>query len=249
MSPVREDLEALCRALGDPAREWAILAEGNASAREGERLWVTASGSSLADPRLLDMSLEGVLEAIDAAEDDADWARRLSEAADAEAGRRPTVEVGLHALALAAGAAFVGHTHPTAVNGLLCSTRAGVLAGGAVFPDQVVVCGPDPLLLPYVDPGLALARAFRDALGGHREAHGRLPKVAYLRGHGLVAIGESALEVLQVTAMADKAARVIASALAAGGVEPLPAAEVARIDGRLDEAHRRAVLRSGRIEG
>jgi rhamnose utilization protein RhaD (predicted bifunctional aldolase and dehydrogenase) len=246
MTSIRADLEALCRALGAPEREWAILAEGNAAAAEGERLLVTASGSSLRQPRLLDVSLTAVLEAIETAADDAEWARLLAAAADG-GGSRPTVEVGLHAVAVAAGAAFVGHTHPTAVNGVLCSERAEALAAGALFPDQVVVCGPRPLFLPYVDPGLALARAFRDGLSAHEKTHGRLPKVAYLRSHGLVALGESALEVLQITEMADKAARVLAAALAAGGPTFLAEEDVARIDGRLDEAHRRAVLKSERI--
>jgi len=248
MSTVREDLEGLCRALGEPEREWVINAEGNAAAADGERLLVTASGSSLRLPRLLDVSLAAILEAIDAAADDAEWARLLTAAATGEEGTRPTVEVGLHAVAIAAGAAFVGHTHPTAVNGVLCSQRAEALAAGAVFPDQVVVCGPRPLFLPYVDPGLALARAFRDGLHQHQQDYGRLPKVAYLRSHGLVALGESALEVLQITEMAVKASRVLAAALAAGGPTFLDEADVVRIDGRLDEAHRRAVMKSGRID-
>ncbi|HVO54006.1 MAG TPA: class II aldolase/adducin family protein [Solirubrobacterales bacterium] len=248
MSSVREDLEALCRTLGEPERELAILAEGNASAADGERLLVTASGSSLRQPRLLDVALAAVLDAIDAAADDAEWARLLAAAGGGEEGMRPTVEVGLHAVAVAAGAAFVGHTHPTAVNGVLCSERADALAAGAVFPDQIVVCGPRPLFLPYVDPGLALARVFRDRLREHREAHDRFPKVAYLRNHGLVALGETALEVVQITAMAVKAAQVVSAALAAGGPVYLDEADVTRIDGRLDEAHRRAAMKSGRIE-
>lgn len=247
MSSVREDLQALCRTLGEPEREWVILAEGNASAADGERLLVTASGSELREARLLDVSLADILEAVDAATDDAQWARLLSAAVGGKESSKPTVEVGLHAVAVAAGGAFVGHTHPTAVNGLLCSSRASVLADGAVFPDQVVVCGPQPLFLPYVDPGLQLARAFRDGLREHQDRHGRLPKVAYLQSHGLVAIGETALEVFQITSMADKAARIISAALSVGEATLLARADVDRIDGRLDEAHRRSVMRSAQI--
>ena len=77
-----------------------------------------------------------------------------------------------------------------------------------------------------------------------REA-GDPPKVVYLANHGLIALGESALEVVQITSMADKAARILLAALAAGTPRFLSAADVARIDSRPDEAYRRAVSAAG----
>lgn len=249
MTAAHASLAELCRGLGDPAREWAILAEGNASLREGESLLVTASGSSLLDPRFVAVDAAAVLAAIDEAGDDAEWAQRIS-AASAGGGRsgRATVEVGLHAVATScADVRYVGHTHPTAITGLLCSERAEELVSGMAFPDQVVVCGAKPLFLPYVDPGLSLARAFRQMLQRHCEAHGAPPKAVYMANHGLVALGASAQEVLQITSMADKAARVMATAATFGGVRLLPAAEVARIDGRADEAYRRSILAAAEL--
>ena len=120
----------------------------------------------------------------------------------------------LHAVCLERGGAeVVGHTHPVPVLALLCSPHAQALATHMLFPDQIVVLGRRPLFVPYVDPGLALARRVRDEL----EAHGEPPKVIYLGNHGLFALGRTPEHVLQITAMAVKASRVLAGALAAGG--------------------------------
>ena len=108
----------------------------------------------------------------------------------------------LHAVCLERGGAeVVGHTHPVPVLALLCSPHAEALATHMLFPDQIVVLGRRPLFVPYVDPGLALARRVRDAL----EAHGEPPKVIYLGNHGLFALGRTPEHVLQITAMAVKA--------------------------------------------
>jgi rhamnose utilization protein RhaD (predicted bifunctional aldolase and dehydrogenase) len=136
------------------------------------------------------------------------------------------------------GITVVGHTHPVAVNALLCSRHASLLTSGALFPDQIVVLGTNPMLIPYVDPGLRLAQEVRRRLHDVELT----PRVIYLRNHGMFALGASAAEVQQITAMADKVARVILGALAAGGPVFMEAAEVERIDTRPDELLRRAAL-------
>src|SRR5207302_1762392 len=122
----------------------------------------------------------------------------LAACANGAGASRPSVETPLHAVAVRyGGARAVAHTHPSAVNSLLCSDRADDVTR-ALFPDQIVVCGAEPLLLPYVDPGLPLARALRDALSERAE---HPPKTIYLRNHGLVALGQTTQEALQITAM------------------------------------------------
>ena len=83
----------------------------------------------------------------------------------------------------------VGHTHPVPVLSLLCSRHAESLATEMLFPDQIVVLGRRPLFVPYVDPGLALARRVRDDLARHVTRHGEPPKAIYLGNHGLFALG------------------------------------------------------------
>jgi ribulose-5-phosphate 4-epimerase/fuculose-1-phosphate aldolase len=67
--------------------------------------------------------------------------------------------------------------------------------------------------------------------------------VVLLANHGMVAIGETAGDVFEITQMTDKAARIFLAAGAAGVVEPLSAAAVRRIDTRPDEDFRRRALR------
>jgi rhamnose utilization protein RhaD (predicted bifunctional aldolase and dehydrogenase) len=239
-----EAIVALSRALGDPTRELAILGEGNTSLRTGEgTMLVKASGASLATVTAADfVALETapLLELLDdPGADDAAVAAVFA----ASAGRRPSVEAMLHAVCLErGGAGAVGHTHPVPVLALLCSPHAEALATHLLFPDQIVVLGRRPLFVPYVDPGLALARRVRDDLEAHIARHGEPPKAIYLGNHGLFALGRTPEHVLQITAMAVKASRVLAGALAAGGATPLTEADADRIDTRLDEHYRRERL-------
>lgn len=245
-------LARLSRELGDPARDYAILAEGNTSVRAGaDGFLVKASGTSLVkadSSSLVLMRLGAVLALLDEppADDDALGAALLSRRADQDAEPRPSVEAPLHALALTTGgASWVGHTHPTAVNAVLCSAQGESMAAGAVFPDQVVVCGQHPLLVPYVDPGLPLALEVRERLADHVRRHGSPPKAIYLRNLGLIALGTSPRELLQVTAMAVKAARVLLGTFAAGGPVFIGDAHAERIAGRADEHYRRSMLARG----
>lgn len=247
--PTRPDLAglvALSRALGEPARRLALLAEGNTSQRlPGDRLAVKATGRSMRHAAREDFVVVDlpVLSALvdDPSAGDAEVARYFDDV-EAEQGARPSVETLLHVVCVVdAAAAWVAHTHPDSVLGLLCSDRAAALAEQPLFPDQVVVVGRRPLLVPYLDPGVVLARHVRSALAAHTAEHGA-PQAVYLRNHGMAALGSTAAQTLQVTEMADKAARVLLSALAVGAVVPLTAADALRIDTRADEQVRRAAL-------
>jgi len=244
--PDLAELVALSRALGEPARRLALLAEGNTSQRlAGDRLAVKATGRSMryasgADFVVVDLPVLSAL-VDDPAAGDAEVARYF-DAVEAEQGARPSVETLLHVVCVVdAGAAWVAHTHPDAILGLLCSDRAAVLVEQPLFPDQVVVVGRRPLLVPYLDPGVVLARHVRSALALHTVQHGP-PQAVYLRNHGMAALGASAAQALQVTEMADKAARVLLSALAVGTAVALTPTDARRIDTRADEQVRRTAL-------
>jgi L-ribulose-5-phosphate 4-epimerase len=114
---------------------------------------------------------------------------------------------------------------------------------GRLFPDEIVTCGPAPVFVPYTDPGLPLAGEVRRRILDYTDAYGERPKVIMMQNHGLVALGKSAEEVQQITAMAVKTARVILGTYALGGPHALSAEAVARIHTRPDEAYRRQLLR------
>jgi rhamnose utilization protein RhaD (predicted bifunctional aldolase and dehydrogenase) len=242
-----EALVRLSRALGEPSGDYAILAEGNTSARTGEDSFLLkASGVSLADAlpeSFVEMSLSAVLALLDTPpRDDEELAQALS-ACRLRDGPRPSVEAALHAIGLTRGAAaVVGHTHPTAINGILCSKRPELIVAGPLFPDQIVVCGQHPLLIPYFDPGIPLATELGVRLREHIDRHGTPPKAIYLQNHGFVALGQSSTEVLQITQMATKAAHILLGTLSCGGPRSLTPEAAMRIETRPDEHHRQAQL-------
>lgn len=247
---VASALVELSHRLGDPTRDLALAAEGNVSHRlDPDTMLVKASGCSLGTlgrEDLVEVRLAPLVELLDSSSaGDADVSRVYAESTSG--GRRPSVEAVLHAAILReTEAVCVAHTHPVAVNSLLCSTSAHLLTQGALFPDQVVMLGRRQVLVPYVDPGLALARAVRESLRAFVDAEGQRPKVLYLRNHGLFALGSSVEDALGITFMAVKSASILLGAIQAGGPVFLSDADVARIDSREDEHFRRSLLeRSG----
>jgi ribulose-5-phosphate 4-epimerase/fuculose-1-phosphate aldolase len=96
--------------------------------------------------------------------------------------------------------------------------------------------------MPYIDPGFPLALAFRDELRRYLDQYGQAPKLLLMENHGMVALGKSAREVLNITLMADKWARVILGTYAMGGPTYLSGEDTDRINNRLDEVYRRKQL-------
>jgi rhamnose utilization protein RhaD (predicted bifunctional aldolase and dehydrogenase) len=239
----------LSHQLGREDRRLAILGEGNTSTRTGENTFlVKASGSNLAT-----LSPLGVTECrfgdllplldkksmTDAAIDDALFAARVDSGA-----KKPSVEAIFHAYLLTLpGVNFVGHTHPVAVNQLLCSKHARTFAKRRLFPDEVVCCGVESVFVPYTDPGLKLAQAIRAAVVASIKRLARPPRVILLESHGLIALGATPEAVLAATLMGAKAAEIFVGAAAAGGAPRfLTPAQVLRIAGRPDEHYRQKAL-------
>lgn len=243
--PGSAQLADLARELGRSDRDWAILAEGNCSASTANQVvLVKASGVEMhrAVPAdFVEVSRPDLLELIDdAAACDDDVAALFDAVAKLHHGRRPSVEALLHAVCLdMPGITVVGHTHPVPVNAILCSSQPTLLSDGALFPDQIVVLGATPLFVPYFDPGLRLAQHVRQLL---RERRDDPPRAIYLQNHGMFALGNSPTQVLQITEMAVKVARVALGAHSLGHAAYMSDKDVDRIDTRPDELHRRTVL-------
>ena len=253
MNPVppslRPALLRLAHDLGREDRRLAILGEGNVSARTGAGTFlVKASGSNLATLATTGLTacrtapllalLDRRRRLTDAAIDDA----LLAACTDRRA-RQPSTEAVFHAWLLSLpGVNFVGHTHPLSVNALLCSRHARAFAQRRLFPEQIVCCGEESVLVPYTDPGLALARATRAGVLAQIRRRGRLPRTILLENHGLIALGATPAAVLSATLMAEKAAAIFLGAARIGGPRFLSPAQVARIAGRPDEHYRQKAL-------
>jgi rhamnose utilization protein RhaD (predicted bifunctional aldolase and dehydrogenase) len=248
---LRDELVQLSKALGNEARQLAILGEGNTSVNCADgTFWVKASGSSLGtldSSSLTRVSFDkilGLLSNSSMSEQEIEHALVTSQVDAAH--KKPSVETFLHALCLSeGGATWVGHTHSVAINQILCSTQGATPFLQHIFPDAVVVCGGVPAVVAYHDPGFGLAKAVSDELRRYRGVHGKAPKLLLMENHGPVALGQTAKEVFNIMLMADKWARILAGTFALGGPKYLPQSEVSRIDNRLDEIHRRRELLKG----
>lgn len=249
---VHEQLAQLCRDLGDPKLDLAILGEGNASARLDEQTFVvTTSGSELSRLTVNELVEVTLTQAAELGRGGAEEFDRqaLNELAlrspDGEL-KIPSIETLLHALLLERTECnFVGHTHPTSILGLACTERGLASLSAPIFPDEVVVCGPRTLVVPYAAPGPALAKELDAALVEYFDEWQSWPKVIVLTNHGLLALGETPAEVMAVTKMAEKAARVRLHALSIGELQPLTDAQIRSLDGRADEMFRRRKLIEG----
>jgi rhamnose utilization protein RhaD (predicted bifunctional aldolase and dehydrogenase) len=248
MPDILDQLVAMSNNLGQPELDYAILGEGNTSARaDAGSFWVKASGYELRTigrNGFVRVSMAKALAILDVPQlTDQALKQLLTDARMDTQGAYPSVETVLHAIALGLdGVNFVGHTHPTAVNVVACSAAFETATIGRIFPDEVVACGPASVLVPYVDPGVPLARMVKERIDQYLDEYGEVPRVILMQNHGLIALGRTAQQVENITAMAVKAARILSGTYALGGPHFLSPKAVARIHTRPDELLRRKVI-------
>lgn len=243
-SEVPAELVALTRRIGDPAADLVVLAEGNTSVRlDGDRFAVKASGSRMDLAEAGDFVVGELPELVDVLERGGTDQATLSRLLSADGSSKASIETLVHVVALAAGATWVAHTHPTAVVGLLAVREAQELWSAPLFPDEAVVLG-EPLWVPYAAPGIALGAAVHTAVRDRLDRDGTAPRLVLLGNHGIVALGATAAEVETITTMAVKAARVRTVALGAGTMAPLDRDHARELTDRPDEAARRTRLGS-----
>ena len=242
---VLTSLVDMSRYLGDPTRTYAILGEGNSSARYKEdEFYVKASGTSLGTidaNGFVAVSISRVLQLLDdPTADDSAVTQVLKDAlVDPNETRRPSVETMFHALLLRyPEIKFIGHTHPIFTNMLMSSKMAESVAMGRICPDHIVVMGHKSVYIPYVDPGLVLAREIRTRVDRYVEEEGVLPRAILMQNHGLIALGDSAKAVMNITDMCEKISQVIQGTFAMGGPNFMPQKDIDRIYTRPDEKYR-----------
>lgn len=206
--------------MAEPANDLCILAEGNISARADEdSFWVKGSGQLMGSMTAKGFSrvrLDRVSKAIEATYANDRTIRQALNEACVE-GPPPSTETFMHAgLLMMPGVDFVAHAHPTPLLSILCMAEAQEYASRRLFPDEIVCCGPAACFVPYVAPGLELARSIQRETEVFRRRYGIDPKTFWLENHGLIAVGASAREVESACHMSVKAARVMLGALQSG---------------------------------
>jgi len=174
---------------------FVIAGGGNTSYKSADRLWVKASGSSLATITedgfaVLDRSKLQVLTERSYSADSATREEQVKNdltAACISTGKRPSVETSMHnAIAFP----FVVHLHPTAVNALMCAQDAEAKLRE--------LFGAKALLIPYTDPGYVLFKNVENAIKAHRAAHGEEPSVIWLQNHGIFVAADSIAEIKSI---------------------------------------------------
>jgi rhamnose utilization protein RhaD (predicted bifunctional aldolase and dehydrogenase) len=246
---ILNQLVALSNNLGRPELDYAIMGEGNTSARVDESsFYVKVSGSELrtaTTSSFVRCSMERVLALMNVSDlDDKKTKEGLVAAkVDPADPGHPSIEALLHALCLRLpGINFVGHTHPVAINAITCSVNFEVAFAGRLFPDEIVVCGIAPVLVPYMDPGIPLALEVGSRLNKHLEEHGEPPRVVIIQNHGLIALGRTPQQVEDITRMEVKVARILLGTYSAGGPRFMTQHDVDRIHTRPDELYRKQKL-------
>jgi len=171
---------------------FVIAGGGNTSYKNAEKIWVKASGSSLAaitedgfavlDRAKLNLMSDKVYSA-KAAEREEQVKNDLADATITK-GKRPSVETSMHNVI---DFAFVVHMHPTLVNGLMCANNAQA--------DLQKLFGAKALYIEYTDPGYVLFKKVEDAIKAFRAEDGAEPAVIWLQNHGIFVAANSIEEV------------------------------------------------------
>jgi rhamnose utilization protein RhaD (predicted bifunctional aldolase and dehydrogenase) len=244
----RAALLQLSHELGREERGWAILGEGNSSVRlDADRMLIKASGTSLGrlrDEDVVECTTSTLSKLLDRRSmNDEEIEEALLASRVDQSSKKPSVEALFHAHLLSLpDVQFVGHTHATAVNQILCSPGARQFADRRIFPDEIVCCGAASVFVPYTDPGLKLAQAIRTRVKKFVHDRKLLPRVVLIKNHGIIALGATKEAVLAAMQMAEKAAQIWVGAAALGGPTFLTDEEVTRIASRTDEALRRRLM-------
>jgi len=185
-----EELIAISRKYGSDPR-YVIAGGGNTSYKNGEKIWVKASGHALATITedgfaVLDRKL---LNPMGRRRYSADSSVREEQVKNDLAtacitkDRRPSVETSLHNCM---GFAYVVHMHPTVVNGMMCSQFAK-----AECTDMF----PEALYIEYTDPGYTLFKKVYNRIKAYKAENGAEPQVIFLQNHGIFVGADTPAEV------------------------------------------------------
>lgn len=173
-------------------KEYVVAGGGNTSYKDKEKIWVKASGHTLATITeegfaVLDRKKLAELSGKTYSEDPVERERQVKsdmEEALITRDRRPSVETSLHDLI---SYSFVVHLHPDAVNGVTC--------GNDVEKFIEPVFGPGALYIPYTDPGYVLFKEIEARLLEVRKTEASDPKVIILQNHGIFVAADTIDEI------------------------------------------------------
>lgn len=167
---------------------------GNTSVKDGDVMYIKASGFKLRDidatTAYVPMDLKKIKTFFDGVDlaDGRDY-DALNKQVTAEAtlkfeglaALRPSVEVGFHSVLKK----YVIHTHSIYANLLTCAVKSKELA-------SEIFAGADfgYIFMPYIDPGFTLSVKMNEAVQAYQAETGKYPEVIFMQNHGLVVSGD-----------------------------------------------------------
>ncbi len=175
---------------------YVIAGGGNTSLKNKEKLFIKASGISLATIDIdgfVVMSREqlGQMEDKDYSENEKEREEEvkqdLKNAIICPEHLRPSVETSLHNLIKYS---YIIHTHPTTINALMCANNAK-----SEVEDRF---GSEALYVEYTDPGYILFKKLRDQIREYRIQYNKEPKIIFLQNHGIFVGANTAHEVKSI---------------------------------------------------
>ncbi len=189
-----QDLIDISRYYGNDKR-FVIAGGGNTSYKNDEKIWVKASGSSLAtitedgfavlDREKLSRMSEKVYSS-DATEREEQVKNDLADATLTK-GKRPSVETSMHNII---GYAYVVHLHPTLVNGLMCAEDAE--------KELFRLFGEKNVYVPYTDPGYVLFKKVEEKINAYKLKYKEEPQLIWLQNHGIFVAANTTAEIKQI---------------------------------------------------
>ncbi|MGE4453366.1 MAG: class II aldolase/adducin family protein [Sphaerochaeta sp.] len=171
---------------------FVLLGGGNTSYKDGDVLYVKASGHALGtidESGFVSMDLKkmeriwGKQYSSDDDERENEVLKDMMDCRLAGESARPSVEALLHALL---PFPYVIHLHPALVNGITCAQK-GEQAVAELFPDA--------LWIELVKPGFILADIVRSRMAKQKEETGKISSLIFLQNHGIFAGGQSLEEI------------------------------------------------------
>jgi NAD(P)-dependent dehydrogenase (short-subunit alcohol dehydrogenase family)/rhamnose utilization protein RhaD (predicted bifunctional aldolase and dehydrogenase) len=213
-----KDLLEISRFYGNDMN-FVIAGGGNSSFKDDDTIWIKASGNplaSLTEEGLVALSREK-LHAISAGTYSDDPVEREDQVKkdmeksilDPSRNLRPSVETSLHEIIRYR---FVVHTHPTLVNGILCSRNAKNMIS-QLFGEKV-------LFVPYTDPGYVLFKKLESEISEFRNKHSFDPKIIFLENHGVFVAAGTTDEIKAI--YSDMISAIAAKIPQVTDIEPLP---------------------------
>lgn len=208
-----QDLISISRYYGSDNR-FVIAGGGNTSYKNEEKIWVKASGSSLAtitedgfavlDRTKLNLMSDKIY-SIDATEREEQVKNDLADATLSK-GKRPSVETSMHNIIRYA---YVVHLHPTLVNGLMCGQEAEKYLF-SLFGEKNVY-------IPYTDPGYVLFKKVEEKIKAYRTEYNTEPQVIWLQNHGIFVAADTIEEIKVIyTEIIDKLEKAVVIKLPSG---------------------------------